>query len=321
MASDQRGDRLSVVLTFDADPDRFDPSQPGGQGPTWHGIEEGIPAVLDVVEECAEERGIGDLPITWFLRSDLEVERHLGSTGALLSRYGSTWRHLREGGHEFGYHPHLTGPSNDATAEEPPDIAWQLEHGLDVMRSHGFRPSVSRLGEAHGSNIALRTLDTLGMKADSTAMPGRFREDTSRSFDWRGSPSLPYHPSRSDYRRPGSDGLTLLEIPMTMIPTQAPYDTEPIDRYIDLTFHSDLLETGLKNIVARSPLIVTVGHPSTLLPSLAPNGHGLLSYSSAAFKRNLNRLFEVADELDRPLDFRTMSGCVEAIEEGVIPLG
>lgn len=318
MTRPPRDDHLTVVLSFDADPDRFDPSQPGEGEPTWRGIEEGIPTLVETLEDRAKAWGRDTFPVTWFVRADLNVARHLGSVGGLLDRYDYTWKRLHERGDELAYHPHLI-VSDEKTAREAPAVEEQIEQGADAMRARGFQPAVSRIGEARGSSEIFQKLDELGFVADSTAMPGRRREDESRSFDWIDTPRVPYHPSREDHRFPGPDPLALLEIPMTMVPLQAPYDDEALPRYVDLTFHPELLEPGLELAVAEAPLLVTVGHPSTVLPELSRRDHPLFAYSAEAVGRNLDQIIRLAEGYDRSVEFRTMSGCVEAVEEGILP--
>ena len=53
------GDAILVALTFDLDPDSFDSSIDAHRTDrmTWRGIEEGVPAILDVLDRVGAQAG------------------------------------------------------------------------------------------------------------------------------------------------------------------------------------------------------------------------------------------------------------------------
>src|SRR5262249_29889442 len=150
-------------------------------------------------------------------------------------------------GNELGWHPHLyekrVDPSGDERYFPIRDEAAACEQIVSTFRAIG-RAGLAfesvRIGEAWHASRAMCTLDTLGLRVDSTAIPGRSRNDDVLSFDWRPTPAQPYHPSRKDHRVPAAPGseesLAILEIPMTTVPIRADYDREPLARYLNLAF-------------------------------------------------------------------------------------
>jgi hypothetical protein len=142
----------------------------------------------------------------------------------------------------------------------------------------------------------MQALDRMGLAIDSTAVPGRYRNDESRQFDWRPTPNRAYHPSREDFRIPGNgSSLRLLEVPMTTSPVFADYDKAPVRRYLNPTFHEHLFLEGLQAYLARlsdevEHDLVLIFHPDELLPR-EPNG--LHNFGWETFCRNLNVLTEL----------------------------
>jgi hypothetical protein len=128
--------------------------------------------------------------------------------------------------------------------------------------------------------------------------------DAERSLDWGVTPAGAYHPSVADYRVPGKPARRLLEVPMSMIQTRADYDRAPLMRYLDLSFHPRVLRDGLAALVGTAQALVTVTHPSTILPGHAE--HGLLSFSVEAFAKNLCLLLQECLHQGRSFRFITL---------------
>jgi hypothetical protein len=95
-----------------------------------------------------------------------------------------------------------------------------------------------------------------------------------------------------------------------MIETKAEYDRAPLLRYADLSFHHHVVHDGLRRFLATSSLLVTVTHPSTVLPGIAPQRHGLVSFEIGSFRRNLEFIFTECDRLGRGHRFITIGECV-----------
>ena len=306
-------DPLLIALTFDAEADVFDRSicgEPGAQTPSWRGIEEGIPLLDEVLAGYSDSTG-GRTCATWYVRGDRHLGALFGSPSHLLEKYRDLWQQRNVCGDEIGFHPHLYRVSDGEWRQETDATALreQLAEALDAMRGAGFQPRSSRIGEAFGSNEVMAALDQFRIQCDSTAMPGRVRLDAERQLDWGITPQQPYHPSIADYRQPGTPELRLLQVPMSMIETKTDYDRAPLLRYADLSFHHEVIRDGLRAFLATAPLLVTVTHPSTVLPGIAPLRHGLLSFDIGNFQRNLDFILTECERLGRGHRFITIGEC------------
>lgn len=306
-------DPLPIALTFDAEADVFDRSIGGEPSkPSWRGIEEGIPLLDEVLANYRDSNG-ERARATWYVRGDRHIAAVFGSSTHLLEKYRDVWQQHIARGDEIGFHPHLYRLADGEWRQETDATALreQLTEALGTMRGAGFEPRSSRNGEAFGSNEVMAALDELGIQCDSTAMPGRVRRDAERQLDWGTTPQQPYHPSAADYREPGLPELRLLQVPMSMIETKTDYDRAPLLRYADLSFHHEVLRNGLRAFLATAPLLVTVTHPSTVLPGIAPQRHGLLSFDIGEFRRNLDFILAECARLHRGHRFITIAECAQ----------
>ncbi len=297
-------DPLQLILTFDAEADIFDGSIGAAGAPSWRGIEEGIPQILEMMAAYSDSNA-APLRATWFVRTDREIAEWHGEAAFLLRRYDTFWRSRLAVGDEIGFHPHF---SKRALADVSGHThRCEIMGALQAVHAAGYAPVTSRLGEAFGSNAALAALEDFGFEADSTAMPGRVRRDAERTLDWGGTPERPYHPSQADYRVPGGPERKLLEVPMSMVPVRADYDAAPFPRYVDLSFHHAMLRDGLAGLLATAPLLVAVTHPSTILPGIRARRHGLLSFDAGEFRRNLDFIFTECARVGREVHSLTLN--------------
>ena len=114
-----------------------------------------------------------------------------------------------------------------------------------------------RMGECFHANETMHAANALGLTVDSTAIPGRKRNDSARVFDWLPTPDQPYFPSQNDCRVPAAGGsLPILEVPVTTMRVRAPYDVVSLKRYMNLTYHHHLFREGFdesfSDLLARS---------------------------------------------------------------------
>jgi hypothetical protein len=288
------GNKIYIALTFDTDNDPYF----GEYNPldakdilSWKGIEEGIPIILENIEDCENLFGT-EIKKTWFVRSDNQLKEIYGDTGYLLKKYSTLWNKQVIEGDEIGLHPHIYRQFNGEWIQEtrPEYLIKKIRDGYDAMKENNFNPLSSRIGEAYMSNEIVSILNKLGIKIDSTAMPGRARKDAKFQLDWLGAPQLPYHPSKDDYRVPGEDQLNLLEVPMSMIYTKVEYDMKPLKRYVNLSFHNDVMKDGLRKYIREYKLLVSITHPFEVLPSMYDKGkkHPLISFNMGEIKKNID---------------------------------
>lgn len=307
-------DPLLIALTFDAEADAFDSSIGGGASLSLRGIEEGIPIIDSILAQHRDSSGARACA-TWFVRCDDHIQALTGEHAYLLKHYRDCWQHHQDAGDEIGFHPHLYKQTESGWVQETDAgaLTSQIHRAYAAMQDADFKGRVSRIGEAFSSNAVMQTLDDLGIICDSTAMPGRVRKDDTRQLDWSGTPDHPYHPSRADYRLPGADAYALLEAPMTLVPTLATYDREPLRRYVDLSFHHQALREGLSAFLPSARTLITVTHPSTILSGIVSAPHGLLSFAVAEFERNLQFILSECTRQGRTYRFVTLSECAACL--------
>ena len=242
-----------------------------------------------------------EICFSFFIRADNQIKYRFDRVSYLFDKYRGFWLDVQGRGDEIGWHPHLYRLRGSVWLPQTdgPGVERQLKNCFVELPMDSFDIASARIGEGMMTNYAVNTLDRMGIKVDSTALPGRKRNDEERRFNWVKAPSNPYHPSRFDYASPGLPGgsLNLLEIPFTMVRTKAPYDAEPLERYIDLNFNPEILAPGLEAAISNHPFTVAVIHPS-FIQGMGED-HELLSPGVDTVKRNIAGLVEAAVNLGR----------------------
>ena len=289
-----------VYFTIDLDPDYLN-TVSDRNVLRWEGLKE-----LPRLREEAARRGIR---ITLFLRVDRQIADVYGDAMELVRRHGAMWRAFADEGHELAWHPHLYRATPDGyVLETDPEAGADLLRGTwDAMRQGGFEPVSVRIGEAWQCNATMHALSALGLRVDSTAVPGRTRDDAKRRFDWGPTPNRPYHPARHDYRvSGGADALPILEVPMTTVPIRAPYDTRPVARYLNPTYHAAIWREAVSSLLAGDPCrdVVLICHPDELMPRPSNDLH---SFGWDDFLRNLDHLHGRLAGTGREPSYRTLA--------------
>lgn len=286
--------RVKIYVTFDIDPDNSSTSAERTDI-TWHGIQK-IPSIDEYLSSCS-------IPYTFFLRCDNQIRDIYGAYLGIYYEHQELWNSLIESGNELGWHPHLYKMHEGSyiplrNKDKCCDI---LEQAWEEIAVIDYKIKSVRLGEAWHSTETMCALDSIGLQVDSTAVPGRSRQDELRSFDWKPTPNRPYHPSIYDYRVPGeTDSLEILEVPMTTTIIKTDYDRVPLRRYLNPTYHSELFNDGMVNCLTEVKKegigdIVLIFHPDELLGH-EPNG--LYSYDWNTFTSNIDSFQNMLCEYD-----------------------
>jgi hypothetical protein len=281
---------LSIAVTVDIDNDGVSLVDERNRL-SWRTLEL-VPTIADMVHAHG-------LPVTWFVRADTQLRNLYGHASYLLDRHDALWRKLKDQGDEIGWHPHLYSAGGDGSYRpERHDnrLVHQLRATHAELRAQGHEFASARMGEAVGSNAIMHTLAELGLRADSSAIPGRRRNDESRNFDWSPSPNAPYRPSVADYRVPGVPALPILEVPMTVFPVQAPYDPTPLRRYANLAYRPAIFADAMKRWFesdisqAADAVLILILHPDELIPG--PRDHPLYALTPDALPQNVDALLK-----------------------------
>jgi len=247
--------------------------------------------------------------MTWFVRADPMMRRHMGSETFLLERHGAHFSRLKAAGHEIGWHPHLEFRNLKTDIAELPAIATRARRYFPV--------SSVRIGEAFHSTGLMRLMANLGFTVDSTALPGRCNNQAKTPFDWRGASERPYNPSLNDYRKAqDQNGIRILEVPFTMLPISFPDDAPgPSARYMNLSYKRDLFSSAVMAKYEWPTTIVAIAHPAELAPpSGYPETHRILSFREDEPICNLKFLFNRLRSLGRTIRYCSLNEIPSLLE-------
>ncbi len=221
-----------IVILCDCDPDT--PAYGGvayneRAALRWRGVVEGIPALIEALEEMEKRLGVR-INIIWCVRADAQMKEIYGDAAWPYREFIELWTELEKRGDVIAWHPHLWRWSTERKCwyQEIADEEWMgecLEEGYAAICSAANkRITIGRMGWEFHNNFTIRVLDELGVEADFSAVPGYYCQGDENSgscfhkfADWRGAPRHPYHPSKADYRRPAQDGeeeLAIWEVPL-----------------------------------------------------------------------------------------------------------
>lgn len=278
---------VNLLFTIDVDNDGVEHDERTAL--SWTSVSR-IPRIKELFDEF-------DLCLTWFVRADNQLRDVYGTAAYLLLEHERLWSELIESGDELAWHPHLyercEGGVHYVADTDERRCARRLVDTRAELVAAGYSHSSVRIGEGFHSNLMMRALDDLGLEVDSTAIPGRKRQDQSRSFDWGPTPNEPYHPSARDYRVPGStDSLSILEVPMTTMPVRASYDPGFMTRYINPAYHHANFKEGLDRLFEAQ---AASGRGETFLTfilhsdevSFEGRDHPLYSFSFQEVRKNV----------------------------------
>jgi hypothetical protein len=288
---------VNIVVTVDVDNDG---AAAGERTPlAWTSIER-LPALKEVFERL-------DVCVTWFVRADNQLMDVYGTAAYLLLDHNALWSRVVGPEDELGWHPHVyrwCGETRRYVREhDSARFVDKLNAAHSDLVSQGYRFASARIGDAYHCNATMQAIEDLGLRVDSTAIPGRKRDDGSRVFDWAPTPNRPYHPSRADYRVPGAtDRRELLEVPMTTAPIRAAYDRDEIRRYLNPSFHHQIFRGAIEHHLAdrealqvREHVLTLILHPDEVVPR--ERAHSLYSFSLDEVHRNVAYLLMRLDEL------------------------
>jgi hypothetical protein len=243
--------------------------------------------------------------VTWFVRADNQLKDVYGTSAYVLDAHANLWQDFLSSGDEIGWHPHIyKRDGRDGQYVLDRDVVrcvQQMRSTWSDLQREGHVFSSLRMGECFHVNETMKAAADLGLLVDSTAIPGRKRQDSARVFDWETTLAEPYFPSHDDYRISGSVGaLPILEVPLTTIEVQTSYDRQPLKRYLNLTFHHALFRGGvdgyLRSTCSRrkdSAVIVTVFLPDEI--NRNETNHPLHAFSITEARRNLDYMLKAIE--------------------------
>jgi len=302
-----------MCLTLDTDPDGLNTRTPDRQSLQWEGLER-IQRLPEALAECPT---LENMPITWFVRGDGQLESILGSAAYLLETYDAFWTAVTRSGHEVAWHPHLY---RQARPEDPAVIITdvgeacdELERLWSKLKAH-LRSTSFRNGEGWHLPETYATVEKMGFRCDSTAIPGR-RGVNGHPMNWEDAPNHPYFPGIEDLCLAGPE-RTMPELPMTTWAITAPFDTSPRIRYMNPAVHPHLFAEALVRwedecaaLTGDLCVWVMIFHPDEVLASRGPDA--LYSRSVKDLTANLVSITESVQRVGDDFGWITVSEAAE----------
>ena len=306
--------RHLLCLTLDTDPDGLNAPIPNRQSLDWRGLEQ-VQQLPD--ELSALQKDLGAVPMTWFVRADGQLETLLGSAAFLLEAYDVFWSKVQQGGHEVAWHPHLysqKSASDDAVIiTDPAHARDELERLWGKLKS-ALPPTVFRNGEGWHIPETYATVEQLGFRCDSTAIPGR-TGGAGHPLNWAGAPNQPYFPAPHNLCEPGAP-RPLLELPMNTWHLKAPHDVTPKLRYMNPAVHPHLFANALQNwenackaLSGDLAVWVMIFHPDEVLAARGEDA--LYARSRQALCANLRSMVESLRRIGHEFEWVTVSAAAE----------
>jgi hypothetical protein len=294
-----------ICLTIDTDPDGLNTHTPDRADLRWDGLHFAMERFHQAMPE---------IPLTWYVRADGQLENAYGSLSYLLDKYADFWREALKRGDELGWHPHLYTSPNDGSApqiitESAAAVAELSRIWASIKDSPLPMPSF-RMGEAWHTSETLNLIEQLGFTVDSTAIPNRDDSASGHPRNWKDAPNQPYYPQKEDIRKAG-EKRPLLEVPMNSWNFQAPYDKAPKLRYMNPCIHKALWEEALEGWLekinksnAERYAWVLILHPAEAMPK-AENDQ-LYAYSIETLIGNLDYFTREITELGHKYVYSTL---------------
>jgi hypothetical protein len=282
-----------ISITVDIDPDET--TITGDRNKLeWNG--------LRYLRELRDATSLPGSVVTWFVRADDQIAQLCGSYDYLFQKNQSFWDFVRKEGDEIALHPHLyvfdASKKCYCSLRDSTACSEQLNRIHASLTKAGYSFQSIRIGEAFHSTELMTCIDNLGYAVDSTAVPGRFRDDAQRCFDWSSTSNAPYHPDSMDFRVPGQRSLGVLEVPMTTAKFKAEYDSGPKLRYMSLSYRSDIFARGFEEYLANcgegeARSVVFIVHPGEVFGTEKAASHGgLYSFDLHSVRVNLGAALE-----------------------------
>ena len=296
---------FKVCITIDTDADPL--IEDHKTSVSFKNLDYSLNKISDKILELENKMNI-KLPVSWFVRVDNQIKDEFGSYDWILNNYSKFWENERLKKNEIHWHSHIYEKIDDKWVF-PNDKSFylsEIEKIFNFLKKKHFEPKCIRMGEAYMNNDIMKLLRNLGLKADSSCIPGRKRKDKEKFFDWSRAKNLPYFPSDYDYQEEEKVKKNFLEIPMNTITTKCEYDKKPLLRYMNLAFKSDITYIGLEKFIRDNDLLKTISHPYEFFDKFK-NNKILLSNNLNALEENINNMIKFCNKFKKNIKFIKIS--------------
>jgi len=301
-----------ICLSIDTDPDGLSGKETNRNALSFKGLEYSF----QLPEKLGNHFNI-DLPISWFIRIDGQIEHAFGNACHLYDHYKTRWDNFINIGHETGWHPHLYEVDDDGDAlliSDCDKAKSEITRLWDLIAQNGAVFTSFRNGEGWHCTETMNLVERLGMTVDSTAIPGRVA--AGHPSNWKNAPNYPFFPDADQYNLETSQPRNILEIPLNTWLTRAPYDTEAKTRYMNPCVHTDIFKTALElwaeNLSKERNLHIWtfICHPDDMMPR--ENADLLYGLSMGVYANNIEMFCHKILEIGHTFEFKTVGAAAEA---------
>ncbi len=230
-----------------------------------------------------------NISTSWFLRIDSQIEREFGRADHFFFENAQLLDQLKENRGEIGWHHHSYKFENNKWLQETNEeaVVTDIKKYGPIARRMGL--DICRMGWGYQTNRTMALLNEQKFVVDSSSIP-RPKYNWDISFmDWENAATQPYHPSKDNYKQPGEQSLSILEVPMTTSRLNASYDKEEVLRYVNPAYHHQKFKESFEEVKDNN-FLCTILHPYEVMQSTKE--HALISFSMTDLKENIEFLLK-----------------------------
>ena len=292
---------FNLCITFDTDADPI--AQNHKNSITFKNLDFTLNKISNQISLIEKKLNL-KIPLSWFVRIDNQIQEIFGDYDWILQKYSKFWDEQLAKKNEIHWHAHIYQMINNQWSFPNNDEVFigYIEEIFNFIKKNNYNFNCIRIGEAYMNNNIMNALKKIGLKADSSSIPGRRRDDKEKKFDWSNSPNKPYFPSKNDYQTSSEVNDDFVEIPMNTISTKCSYDKSHLLRYANLAFKNEVVKDGLRDYIKRNDLLVTVSHPYEFFNNFNNNTE-LMQNDLSSLEININSILEICKELDKKVNF------------------
>ncbi len=292
--------KLALFLTIDVGPAGATLGEGHTDSGEWTRTADGLEILSDIFRSTEDIFGLKIAP-TWFFRADRLIAAQFGDRFSIFKKFYDFVHRMILQGHEVGWMPQVYSSLQHIMIDYE-DLS--ITHG--VLVKEGIYPRSVRMGDCFHDNTTMKNLNDLKIQFDSSAVPGRIKEDSGWRMNWMGTPEEAYYPSLKDYRKPGIPHLNILEVPISVLPIKAPYDSAPLLRYLNPCMYRGFLWQNLPRLINSNSYLICILHPDEVVPIRGGIGHPLVAYSIDELRFNLHQLIKLSGIYGRTVTFHTI---------------
>lgn len=297
-----------ICITIDIDPDGLSGQFTNRNTLTFGAFNALKNSIFDLPEKITNE----NIPITWFVRMDEQININSGSYLYLLENNQAFFENCIRQNHEIAWHPHLYKIINGIASDilkDTQEIEDNILHIWNEITSNQIHIETFRNGEGWMTTHLFNLLESINIKTDSSAIANRIVHDIE-SKDWSNIPNHYFYPDFFNCKHIGVKRKTI-ELPMNSWKFQTSYDPAIKLRYINPAIHKNYFLKGLEyinqnwNEYKNTDTWVFITHPDEITPSKERNL--LYANSIKIYSENISLFQEFIEQKNITVRFSTIN--------------